>query len=111
MVEDVITPTYLLIDGRDKFWFNYPHSSVIRGDESEPCISAASIIAKVTRDRLMEEYEEEFPDYGFASHKGYGTDLHRQMLGKIGPCHLHRLSFLSKIPVDQTPSGAFSKLC
>jgi ribonuclease HII len=90
-------PTYLLIDGRDKFWFDYPHSSIIRGDEKEVCISAASIIAKVTRDRLMVDYAKEFPAYVFEEHKGYGTPLHIKELHKTGPCPLHRKSFLSSI--------------
>ena len=97
MIEDHITPTYLLIDGRDKFWFNYPHSSVIRGDESEPCISAASIVAKVMRDRIMMEHAKEFPEYGFESHKGYGAPQHLEALEMFGVCPLHRKTFLSKI--------------
>jgi ribonuclease HII len=95
IVEASLTPTYLLIDGRDKFWFNYPHSSVIRGDESEPCISAASILAKVTRDRLMIAYAEDHP-YGFDEHKGYGTDEHFAALEEYGHSPLHRKTFLRK---------------
>src|SRR3989344_5805209 len=71
----IITPTYLLVDGRDKFWFDYPHTSIIRGDESESCIAAASIVAKVTRDRLMIASAKEFPQFGFERHKGYGTNF------------------------------------
>jgi ribonuclease HII len=88
------TPTYLLVDGRDAFWFDYPHSSVIRGDSLEPAIAAASIIAKVTRDRLMKEHHETFPHYGFAQHKGYGSTVHMDALKEHGPCALHRQSFL-----------------
>ncbi|MDD3896586.1 MAG: ribonuclease HII [Candidatus Peribacteraceae bacterium] len=94
-----VTPTYLLVDGRDKFWFDYPHSSIIRGDESEPCISAASILAKVTRDRMMEAYAAEFPAYGFDAHKGYGTAEHFLALRHHGECPLHRRSFLKSIAV------------
>ena len=91
------TPTYVLVDGRDKFWFDYPHSSVIKGDEKEACISAGSILAKVTRDRLMEEYADAFPAYDFASHKGYGTEQHIRLIKKHGPCSLHRKTFLRNI--------------
>ena len=60
-------------------------------------IAAASILAKVTRDRLCAEYETEYPQYGFAKHKGYGTKLHREMILKYGPCKIHRMSFLKKL--------------
>ncbi|HLD71210.1 MAG TPA: ribonuclease HII [Candidatus Peribacteraceae bacterium] len=91
----VMRPTYVLVDGRDKFWFDYPHSSIIRGDESESCIAAASIVAKVTRDRLMVASSKEFPQFGFEKHKGYGTELHYEALRQHSPCILHRRSFLS----------------
>lgn len=94
-VAKTVTPTYILIDGRDQFWFDYSHSSIIDGDQKEPCISAASIIAKVTRDRWMvETAHRQFPQYGFAKHKGYGTPEHLAALEKYGPCALHRHSFL-----------------
>jgi ribonuclease HII len=101
-------PTYLLIDGRDAFWFDYPHSSVIKGDSLEPCIAAASILAKVTRDRLMIEHDSAFPHYGFAAHKGYGAVEHFAAIEKHGPCELHRQSFLKKFFERQqvlTPSS------
>ncbi len=86
---------YLLIDGRDKFWFDHPHSSIVRGDSKEKCIGAASIIAKVTRDRLMAgEIHAAHPEYGFAEHKGYGTPEHFGTLQKYGPCTFHRKTFL-----------------
>jgi ribonuclease HII len=106
MIEEKATPTYLLIDGRDKFWFNYPKSGVIRGDESEPCISAGSIIAKVTRDRLMIEYASEFPKYGFAEHKGYGAPRHLEALEMFGVCPLHRKTFLSNIKTAESSKEA-----
>lgn len=89
-----IEPTYLLVDGCDAFWFDYPHSSVIRGDSTECCIAAASIIAKVTRDRLMKEYDREWPQYGFAGHKGYAAPQHMDALREHGSCTLHRQTFL-----------------
>lgn len=84
---------YLLVDGRDAFWFDHPHSSIVRGDTSEQCIGAASIIAKVTRDRRMIALHTEFPQYGFAVHKGYGTPEHYQAIAKNGLLPLHRKTF------------------
>ncbi len=85
---------YLLIDGRDKFWFDHPHSSIIRGDQSEKCIGAASILAKVARDKRMVELAKKFPRYGFKKHKGYGTPEHFAAIKKYGMCEIHRKSFL-----------------
>lgn len=84
---------HILIDGRDKFAFVIPHTSIIRGDQKVRCISAASIIAKVTRDRLMVEYAKRYPQYGFDLHKGYGTEVHQSALRENGPCELHRKSY------------------
>ncbi len=103
MLEKVITPTYLVVDGRDGFWFNYPHSSVVRGDQTEPCIAAASIIAKVTRDRWICEAAKKHPEYGFEQHKGYGTPVHQAALLKHGLCPLHRRSFVKSFL--QTTTG------
>lgn len=97
-VAEIVTPTYVLIDGRDQFWFDYSHSSIIDGDRKEPCISAASIVAKVTRDRWMvETAHRQFPQYNFAQHKGYGTPEHLAALVKYGPCPLHRQTFLKTL--------------
>lgn len=110
MLARTITPTYLLVDGRDAFWFDYPHSSVVRGDSTEPCIAAASIVAKVTRDRWMRAAATQYPHYGFQQHKGYGTAAHHAALLKHGPCPLHRLSFLhadaEPAPRGQAQRGA-----
>ena len=70
-----------------------PSESIIKGDAKSASIAAASIIAKVNRDRLMDEYDKQYPEYGFAQHKGYGTAQHIEALKKYGPCPLHRLSF------------------
>jgi ribonuclease HII len=67
--------------------------NIIRGDDLVFSIAAASIIAKVTRDRLMEKIHEQYPQYGFDQHKGYGTKLHLENLKKYGPCPIHRFSF------------------
>lgn len=88
-------PTYLLIDGRDAFWFDYSHSSIIKGDSIEPCISAASVVAKVTRDRMMIDYSLSLSEYGFEAHKGYGTKKHFEALKKMGTSEIHRQSFLT----------------
>lgn len=99
-------PTTLFVDGRDKFWFDYPHVSIVGGDGLEPCIAAASIIAKVTRDRWMEEQHAEFPQYGFDRHKGYPTADHYAAIAKHGMCPLHRRCFLKNLrPVaDAVPA-------
>lgn len=97
MLARTVTPTYLLVDGRDTFWFDYVHSSIIEGDAKEPSIAAASIVAKVTRDRFMTEQARMFPHYGFAEHKGYAAPRHIDALKEHGPCPLHRKSFLTSI--------------
>lgn len=90
-----VRPTYLLIDGRDHFWFDIPHSSIIRGDSLERCIAAASIIAKVTRDRLMVRSDAIFPGFQFSSHKGYGTATHLTAIRQHGVVPgVHRRTFL-----------------
>lgn len=97
MLAATIRPTYLLVDGRDKFWFDYPHSSVIGGDATEPCIAAASIVAKVTRDRLMPAFDRQFPGYGFMQHKGYGTPEHVAAVRRLGLSPLHRATFCTAL--------------
>lgn len=85
---------YLLIDGRIRLTaVNLPQQAIIRGDSKSLSIAAASILAKVTRDRIMIECDSKFPRYGFAQSKGYGTEAHRQAIEQYGPCHLHRYSF------------------
>lgn len=96
-IAHTITPTFLIVDGRDKFWFDYPHTSIIGGDASESAIAAASIVAKVTRDRLMRDIAKEYPLYQFEIHKGYGTPLHMELLQKHGPCPIHRRRYLRKM--------------
>jgi len=96
-LEDLRSKTHvdaLLIDGRDRFRFPLPHQSVIRGDMLHPEIAAASIVAKVRRDRMMCEESVRFPLYGFHRHKGYGTPEHLAIIEEHGPCTLHRKTFL-----------------
>ena len=89
-------PQLALIDGNRNSAINIPSRCVIKGDAKCADIAAASILAKVTRDRLCEEMEKEYPGYGFAKHKGYPTKEHYAALNRLGPCPLHRLSFLKK---------------
>ena len=91
---------FALIDGnRDhgtKYAVSTPHRTVVGGDGVSMSIAAASILAKVTRDRLMEEYDAQYPQYGFAVHKGYGTKRHYEALREFGPSPIHRKTFLKK---------------
>ncbi|MEP3048615.1 MAG: ribonuclease HII [Roseibium sp.] len=88
------TPAYVLVDGRDvPLRLRQPGQALIKGDGRCLCIAAASIIAKVTRDRMMVLLEDDYPDYGFAQHKGYGVPKHQSALEAHGPTPHHRLSF------------------
>lgn len=86
-------PDRILIDGRDVFSFPYPTEAIIKGDAKIRCISAASIVAKVTRDRLMRQYALLYNQYGFERHKGYGTRSHQNALACYGVTPLHRRSY------------------
>ena len=95
-------PQFLLVDGNKTIPnFDIQQRAEIGGDARVFLIAAASIIAKVTRDRLMMEYHELYPEYGFDQHKGYGTKLHMENLDKYGPCPIHRVSFA---PVKKKPA-------
>lgn len=91
--EKNIKPDFLLIDGKDKLILPYRHKTIIKGDEKLKIIACASIIAKVIRDHMMQDYAQKYPHYGFERHKGYGTPFHLQALEKYGICALHRKSF------------------
>lgn len=84
---------FLLVDGNRVPNLPYPSEAVVKGDSKSASIAAASIIAKVYRDNLMVELDKEFPNYGFANHKGYGTKAHLAALAELGPCEIHRRSF------------------
>ena len=86
-------PDHCLIDGLPLRQFICPHDGIVKGDSISLSISAASIIAKVTRDDIMQEIDREFPQFGFAKHQGYGTKLHLEALRIHGPCRYHRRSF------------------
>jgi ribonuclease HII len=87
----------VIIDGLALRNFPYPHRAFVDGDARSLCIAMASIVAKVARDRHMIELDAKFPGYGFAQHKGYGTEEHREAVLKLGKCVQHRDSFLRKL--------------
>ena len=90
----LLEPQIILVDGKLVVpELPYPQQAIVQGDKRCACIAAASIIAKVTRDRLMVDYHEEFPHYGFDRHKGYPTKAHLEAIRKYGPCPIHRMSF------------------
>lgn len=88
-----VRPKAVLVDGNQAIPHSLPQKTVIHGDSISCSIAAASIVAKVYRDRLMESFSEKFPQYNFRKHKGYATLEHRQALKTLGPCPLHRRSF------------------
>lgn len=88
-----IQPDYLLIDGNKKPGINIPQRCIVKGDALSMSIAAASIVAKVTRDRMMLDYDKEYPHYGFARHKGYATARHIEAIRRFGLCPIHRHSF------------------
>lgn len=91
-----IQPDYLLVDGNIFRGFDIPGRCLVGGDAVSPSIAAASVLAKVSRDRVMREYDETYPEYGFAKHKGYGTKAHYAAIEKHGLCPIHRPSFFRK---------------
>ena len=86
-------PDHALIDGLPVHPFPLPHTALVEGDSKSLSIAAASVIAKVTRDRIMEEMDRRYPAYGFARHKGYATSNHLAILARHGPCPIHRFTF------------------
>ena len=104
-------PSFLLIDRLGLSQCPIPQRGITRGDKSCLSIACASIVAKVTRDRIMAELDITYPGYGFAQHKGYGTGMHLSCLRKLGPSPIHRLYFapVRKIVVSQYPPSLESK--
>jgi ribonuclease HII len=88
-----LTPDFLLIDGRDTIDWPCPQQAVVQGDATSLSIAAASVLAKVYRDSLLLELDRQFPGYGLASHKGYGSPQHLAALARLGPTPMHRRSF------------------
>lgn len=92
-----VSPDILLNDAVTIPGVEIPQVPIIKGDAKSQSIAAASIMAKVTRDRIMAQYDELYPEYGFARHKGYGTKAHIEALKEYGPCPIHRRTFIGKI--------------
>jgi ribonuclease HII len=88
-----IKPDFIVLDRMSGFRLNIPHDIIIKGDENVLSIAAASILAKVYRDKLMVKFAQQYPQYGFDQHKGYGTRLHLEKIREFGPCPIHRQSF------------------
>jgi ribonuclease HII len=93
-------PDFLLIDALKLSFISIPQKSIIKGDTLSYSIAGASVVAKVTRDRIMEMYHRQYPEYQFDRHKGYGTKLHLQLLKTHGPSPLHRVSFRGVLPLN-----------
>ena len=102
------SPQHVLVDGLRVNSLNFPQTPLVAGDSRSFSIAAASVIAKVTRDRLMTEYDRIWPEYGFASHKGYSTPEHLHALAEHGPCPIHRQTFapvrLNQLDLFEPPS-------
>lgn len=95
-----VKPDYVIIDGNSIKGMTLPHETVVKGDAKSVSIAAASILAKVSRDRFICEMAEKYPEYGFDRHKGYGTAAHNEAVLKYGPCPIHRRTFLKKLLGD-----------
>ena len=93
-------PQHVLVDGRPVKTMSLPQTALVKGDARSYSIAAASVLAKVTRDRMMLEFDAQFPGYGFAEHKGYGTPQHLAALAERGPCPIHRRSFAPLKPAQ-----------
>jgi len=100
-----VKPDYLLLDKVSGFSHPKPFASIIKGDRKILTIAVASILAKVTRDRIMRRYHHQFPDYYFHRHKGYGTKLHQKCLAEHGVCRIHRQSFQ---PISNLPNLCYN---
>lgn len=92
-----VSPSLALVDGNTVRGLSIPARAVVGGDGICPSVAAASVLAKVTRDRLMEHFDKLYPGYGFSAHKGYGTKAHYAAITQLGPTPLHRMSFLKKL--------------
>ena len=92
---------FAMIDGNKTPQLDIPCEAIVKGDAKSQSIAAASILAKVSRDRLICSLAEKYPEYGFEKHKGYGTKAHREAILEYGPCEIHRMSFLKKILAEK----------
>ncbi len=96
-----IKPDFVLIDGNRISGMKLPHETVVKGDAKSVSIAAASILAKVSRDRFIYKMAQKYPQYGFEKHKGYGTKAHNEAILEYGPCEIHRKTFLKKLLGDK----------
>ncbi len=102
-------PEHVLVDGLRIKWLTYPQTALVEGDARSYSIAAASVLAKVTRDRLMADYDRQYPGYGFGNHKGYATPQHYAAIKQLGACPIHRRSFAPFRPVVVEPElGLFA---
>lgn len=97
-----VTPDFFYTDYITGLTLPAPHESVVKGDQNIYSVAAASIVAKVTRDRMMREYAQKYPGYGFDKHKGYGTKAHYEAIERLGISPIHRRTFLKKILGEQS---------
>lgn len=104
-----VPPDLLLVDGNKCYGFSVPAEAVVKGDAKSQSIAAASVLAKVTRDRLCVALDRIYPQYGFAAHKGYPTLAHRLQVFKHGPCPEHRITFLKFLEKDYDKLSSLSK--
>lgn len=98
-------PDFVLVDGNVARGFPIPAQTIVKGDSLSMSVAAASILAKVERDRWCLEIDRDYPQYGFAAHKGYGTAYHMAKIRELGPCPLHRKSFLGFLEKDKAKDG------
>ncbi|NJB68604.1 ribonuclease HII [Desulfobaculum xiamenense] len=101
-----IPPVFLAVDGNQPVPLDTPQQTVVGGDGKIPAISAASILAKTFRDRLMIKLDVRYPGYGFAVHKGYGTKVHLEAIRRLGPCRMHRMTFRGVLPGETSKEEA-----
>jgi len=101
-------PMHVLVDGNQRSSVHWPQTPIIDGDARSYSIAAASVLAKVTRDRMMIEFDHQWPQYGFCEHKAYSTEKHLAALGEHGPCPLHRKSFSPIRPDAPLPPELFA---
>ena len=104
-----VKPEIALIDGNRETDFGLPVKTVVKGDSLSANIAAASVLAKVTRDNIMVELAETYPEYGFEIHKGYGTKAHYEALRQYGPCPIHRKTYLKKFYGEKKSAGCLGR--
>lgn len=100
-----VQPDYVISDGFAPRGLKVPHLSMKKADAMSACVAAASVVAKVTRDRAMERYHRRFPEYGFDRHRGYGTMSHRAAIARFGPSPIHRMSFRGMALFESDPTA------